>query len=170
MHGSGTLDYLDHLILPNLAVPRHFMTCGRVDGPVGRWAALMTHVFFHVFPIYNKCSLAGNFCSDLFVQSMGLVPLFIPPFKQADYKGTMKKIKLRYCGIIFHASEEKKQCFPMGFHINLDPVAFQAAANSTKTNRTMLDSARDLYVRSSMSEIDYQAAVTGHRWQSYERK
>ena len=125
MHGSGTLDYLDHLILPNLAVPRHFMTCGRVDGPVGRWAALMTHVFFHVFPIYNKCSLAGNFCSDLFVQSMGLVPLFIPPFKQADYKGTMKKIKLRYCGIIFHASEEKKQCFPMGFHINLDSVAFK---------------------------------------------
>ena len=169
MHGSGTLEYLDHLILPNLAVPRHFMTCGRVDGPVGRWAALMTHVFFFT-SFQSKCSLAGNFCSDLFVQSMACPSLYSPSFKQADYKGTMKKINLRYCGIIFHASEQKKQGFPMGFHINLDPVAFQAAANSTKTNRTMLDSARDLYVRSSMSEIDYQAAVTGHRWQSYERK
>lgn len=39
-------------------------------------------------------------------------------------------------------------------HLILPNLA--AAANSTKTNRTMLDSARDLYVRSSMSEIDYQ--------------
>ena len=80
--------------------------------------------------------------------------------------GHYKKRNVRYCGIIFHARREnklKKPCFPMGIHINR-LVAFQAAANSTKTNRTMLDSARDLYVRSSMSEIDYQAAVTGHRW------
>ena len=79
MHGSGTLDYLDHLILPNLAVPRHFMTCGRVDGPVGRWAALMTHVFFTSFQstisaLWLVIS-ARTFLSRVWGLSLSLFPL-----------------------------------------------------------------------------------------------
>ena len=39
-------------------------------------------------------------------------------------------------------------------HLILPNLA--ASINSTATNRTMLDAARDLYSRSSMSERDYQ--------------
>ena len=35
----------------------------------------------------------------------------------------------------------------------------QVAINSTISNLTLMDAARDLYVRSGMSEVDYQAGT-----------